>query len=74
MGNCLFDCCYKDSELNERILNQTENKKAKHKLVRISDIIETKTVDWTDDHFSEMRYKDTLNEAMFLKNKIQNRY
>jgi hypothetical protein len=72
MGN-LLRCCFKTSELKEPILNIVGVYDENYKLVKISDIIESKTVNWNHDRFSEMRYNDMLNEALVLRKKMKSR-
>jgi len=73
MGN-LLSCCFKTSALEEPILNVVGIYDENDKLVRISDIIESKTINWNHDRFSEMRYNNMLNEALVLRKKMKNKY
>jgi hypothetical protein len=73
MGN-IFDCCYKKETIEESlIMNIAGVYDDTNKLTRISDIIETRKPDWTNDRFSEMRYNDMFNEAKALRNKMRDR-
>lgn len=61
----MFDCCRNSEEV------ETSKFENNNTLVRISDIIENKQVKFSNDHFSQQRYNDTLNEALLLKSKIR---
>lgn len=70
MGN-IFDCCYKKKDIEEPFIKIVGIYDDKNQLTRISDIIESKTPEWHNDQFEQMRYNDMFNEAKALRNKLR---